>query len=244
MGCRRHHRVLAAVALAFVITLGWRAEAEAPPPKPSPPSASLSEHHPDPSWYSDPRWWAIIATFCMSAGGLISQALFRSSDRREDLAGEQFDTEVREAIRESYKELRSLGQTVRRACEIQAPAERTDALKKIREVDACEAFSLFSMALQEADVRLSLQGVFTDINADLEDGFYPVILQASTAGSSPELRQLSVKISNKIVHAISACDDLLRQKRARYISRKECKRRAKNEKRELSRAGSEAARTN
>lgn len=100
---RRHQKTIAAAVFTALLVFAWRAEAQIPRPRPSAYSTSLPQA--DPSWFYDPRWWAIVVTFMMSASGLISQRVSRSSDRREDLAGEQFDNEVKEAIRECYKEL-------------------------------------------------------------------------------------------------------------------------------------------
>ena len=144
----------------------------------------------------------------------------RLSDRREDLAAEQFDEDIKEPIREAYKELRLLSAAVADASDL-SDADRPNELQTIREKTACKAFNYFMMALAEADQRLKLNGTLSDINADLEDEFFTTIAVVPDR-SNDERRAMVRKITTGIISAITRCDAELKVQRARYISKSAC----------------------
>src|SRR5947209_3222083 len=86
--------------------------AQTPLPKqiPTPkPSLTKTASAPTPElWFQDPRWWGIGATGFLSVAGLLLQWRYRSSDKKNDAASGHFDGDIRDPIKDSYKELRTL----------------------------------------------------------------------------------------------------------------------------------------
>lgn len=218
------NRLLAAVVLIFATILSAGLFAQVPIPRPSP---RLQPSVAEAAWYSDPRWWAIGVTGFLSVLGLGLQWNFRRVDRREDSAGEQFDGDIKEAIKDAYKELRLLNAAVADASDLANKEDRANQLQDIRDKVACKAFNFFSMSLAEADHRLSLKGKLSDINADLEDAFFTTISLIADCTNPMERRAIVRKISTSIISAITTCDAELKVQRANYISKASCKKREK-----------------
>jgi hypothetical protein len=170
-------------------------------------------------WFQDPRWWAIAATGGLSILSLSLQWRYRITDRRDNEASEHFDGDIKDPIKESYKELRTLANLAAVTCETVDQTQRNEAIKKLRYESACTTLNLFSMVLREADRRLSLKGEFSDINAELEDVLYVSLGAMTKCDDSVERRVLLKKISDAVLMAIVESDKKLGDQRKLYIRR-------------------------
>jgi hypothetical protein len=202
--------------------------AQAPPHRPAPTRPAPPPSTAEAAWFNDPRWWAIGVTGFLSLLGLGLQYKFRRGDRREDLAGEQFDEDIKDAVKDAYKELRILNAAVADASDIVDKDVRTRDLQASRDKGACKTFNFFSMSLAEADHRLGLRGKLSDINADLEDAFFTTIASILDCTTLLERRAATRKISVSIISAITRCDAELKLQRSNYVSPKACKARRRN----------------
>jgi hypothetical protein len=188
--------------------------------------ANLSSTRPSTNpeaWWQDPRWWAISATGLLSLLSLGIQWRYRIVDRREKSRGEAFDMEVRDPVRETFKELRALSVEVSAACDIADVSQRRDAIEQLRKSSACKALTCFSQSLYEAEQRLAANGSLSDLNASLEDVLYPELSVIANEQSVASLRTSARRISAAIITAMTGCDAVLSAARTRHVRLRKAK---------------------
>jgi hypothetical protein len=184
-------------------------------PVPTPPASPKEE-----PWWGDPRWWAIGVTAGLTLLSLALQAKFRLSDNRTKARSEDFDSDVRVPVRQTYPALRSLAAEVSCVCNTIDNAERNRLVTEVREKSASKAFTAFSLALVEVEQRLGLKGTLSDVNADLEDLFYEEMAKIPTCQNASDLRKCSRHVCEAIFSAVAACDRLLSAERTKYCKKK------------------------
>ncbi|WP_439365485.1 hypothetical protein ACNJYD_04355 [Bradyrhizobium sp. DASA03005] len=202
------------LASALVALPGYAIPQQKQIPIPKPAPARETAEQP---WYYDARWWGIGASGALSLLSLLLQWRYRVLDRQSKEASESFDGDIRDPIKETYKDLRTLANLAAVASETDDAAARADAIKKLRYDSACTTLSLFSMVLKEADRRLSLRAEFLEINAELEDALYLALGSMTKCDDAIERRALQKKISDAVSHAIVACDAKLGLQRKAFL---------------------------
>lgn len=175
---------------------------------------------PQEPWWQDPRWWAIGITAFLTLLGLWTQWRNRTLDRREKEYGDAFDSEIRNPVCATYTNLRALANEVVSASDELGQTEREAAIKQIREQSARRAFTAVCLAAIEAEKRISLDGLLSDQEAELEDIFYVELEALAAAASSKVLRAASDRIATAIIECITSCDLILKEQRKKHVEQR------------------------